>query len=111
MELILLRNSKKEQGIKQLEDGTYFIRVTRRVNGERVERRGKTETKAEAKKLLAMFTLDLEDEKENYNNIKNAGQNNSLTFKMAHNLWFDSLDTDLAIGTKNTYDANYKYNK
>lgn len=109
MELIILKSGKKETGIKKLSDGTYFIRVTRRINGERVERRGKAVTKAEAKKILSTFTLELEGEKENIDTgVKDKDQDNKLTFEMAHNLWFDSLNSDLAIGTKNTYDSNYK---
>lgn len=104
--LIRVKNNKNEKGIKQLADKTYFVRVTRRVNGERVERRGKAVTKAEARKLLASFTLELEAEKEKVVE-EISEENNGITFEEANSLWLSSLPIDLALGTKNTYGANY----
>lgn len=107
-----MRKNKKETGIKQLEDKSYFVRVTRRINGERVERRGKAATKAEAKKLLSTFTLELEDIKESAilksEDKNNLLESNSITFEIANDLWLSSLDPGLAIGTKKTYYYNYK---
>lgn len=101
-----MKNSKKESGIKKLADGTYFIRVTRRINGERVERRGKAATKAEAKKMLSSFTLELEEKKENAS--LELAKNKSITFEKANELWLSSLNPGLAIGTKKNYYYVYK---
>ena len=104
--MIILKNSKKESGIKKLADGTYFIRVTRRINGERVERRGKAATKAEAKKMLSTFTLELEEKKENA--CLELVENKSITFERANELWLSSLNPGLAMGTKRNYYFIYK---
>lgn len=96
-----MRKNKKETGIKLLEDKSYFVRVTRRIQGKRVELRGTATTKAEAKNLLAQYTLDLDNRK-----IKE--ESNSITFEKANDLWLASLDPDLAIGTIHTYMSNYK---
>lgn len=95
-----MKQEKKEENIKKLENKNYFWRVTRRVGGKRKEKTGTCTTKAEAKRACAQAVIDLETA---VPEPALSAESVPSTYSEIHKLWITSL-YGLSPGTYSTYD-------